>query len=141
MIRSTPLQRRSAILRSHTGLRRRTPLRSRSRAGKSSKVLSPSYRRFICSLPCLIEDASSPCYGDVAMHHVGHYGQARQNDLNGIPLCLAHHIHGFGPHAIHRIGQAAFENRFGLSLAAAIAQLNEAFRSLSASQRRELCSR
>jgi hypothetical protein len=129
---------RTAILRSHTGLRRLTPLRSRARRPRSSKILSPSYRRFICSLPCLIDDATSPCSGEVGPHHVGHYGQARQNDNNTVPLCAAHHLNGFGPHAIHRIHQAAFEARFGLSLSAWIARLNQAWECLTETQRREL---
>ncbi len=107
--------------------RRRTPLRKMARK-RSSRIEAPEYLAWIRALPCLVcPSADSPCRGDVESHHVGHHGQARTNDYNAIPLCTAHHKHGFGPDAVHKIHQPAFERKFGVRFSLWIARLNRAW--------------
>ena len=100
-------------------IRRYAPLRRYSLNPRKGKMEAPAYLRWIRTLPCLAE--SRDCWGRVDPHHVGHFGRGRDNDHNAVPLCRRHHDF------YHQIHRRAFEERFGISFAAAIAGLNDEY--------------
>jgi hypothetical protein len=61
------------------------------------------------------------CRGSSDPHHVGHFGQARANDFNAVPLCRVHH------EEVQRAHNGPFEERYGVSFSAAIQGLNEEY--------------
>jgi hypothetical protein len=66
------------------------------------------------------------CRGSSDPHHVGHYGQARSNDHNAVPLCRVHHDE------TERLNNGPFEEKYEVSFAAAIQGLNEEYRIIQA---------
>jgi hypothetical protein len=108
--------RRHSRLSSHTRLR---PYRLKPRRGR---IEDRVYLKWIRSQPCLIRNRE--CRGPTDPHHVGHFGQARTNDYSAVPLCRRHHD------LAQQIHQGPFEERYGVSFAAAITALNEEYRVL-----------
>ena len=106
--------RRYSRLRTYTRLK---PYRLKPRRGR---IEDPAYLRFIRSQPCMIADRK--CRGQIDPHHVGHYGQARANDRNAVPLCRVHHDEAT---LIHN---GPFQERYGVSFSAAIEGLNEEYK-------------
>ena len=103
------------MLRRYTRLRSYTrprPVRLKPRRGK---IEDPAYLRWIRALPCLI--GNRECRGSSDPHHVGHYGQARRNDHNAVPLCRIHHDEN------ERLNNAPFEEKYGLDFEVEIARL------------------
>jgi hypothetical protein len=107
--------RRYSRLRTYARLK---PYRLKPRRGR---IEDPAYLWFIRSQACMI--ASRKCRGQIDPHHVGHFGQARANDYNAVPLCRVHHDEAT---LIHN---GPFEERYGVSFSAAIEGLNEEYRS------------
>lgn len=109
------------MLRHYSRLRtyaRLKPYRLKPRRGR---IEDPAYLRFIRRQPCMVENRK--CRGQIDPHHVGHYGQARANDYNAVPLCRVHHDEAT---LIHN---GPFEDRYEVSFSAAIEGLNEEYRS------------
>jgi hypothetical protein len=107
------------MLRRYAHLRTYTRLRPRRLKPRRGRIEDPAYLRWIRSLACMIQDRD--CRGSSDPHHVGHYGQARSNDYNAVPLCRVHH------EVAERINDGPFEERFGVSFSAAIQGLNEEY--------------
>lgn len=81
-------------------------------------------KRFLAwlhELPCAVQ--SPGCYGPITAHHIRRHGE-RKDDRRAVPLCCGHHLHDWGPDAIHRIGRRAFEEKFGIDLEDLIVRLN-----------------
>ena len=100
----------------------RTRLRPYRLKPRRGRIEDPVYLQWIRSQPCLIRNRE--CRGPTDPHHVGHFGQARTNDYSAVPLCRRHHD------LAQQIHQGPFEERYGVSFAAAITGLNEEYRVL-----------
>jgi len=92
---------------------------------KRESVLHPNqparsvqYRAWIRSLPCAVCGTS---FGVEAAHTGPHGVQQKASDYSCIPLCHPHHR--TGNDALDKIGRLAFEQRFGLEIAAIIETL------------------
>ena len=88
---------------------------------------------------CLVEGRrdDSPCAGPFrTLHHVRrheyHSGLREltaKNDFRSLILCAGHHLHGFGPHAIHTLtALGAWETFFGVNIEIEIREYNTAWR-------------
>lgn len=112
-------------------MKRGGPIKRRAIPRKMPKfrhrqIECPEYLAWIRRLPCILRRLGCVCEVTypVESHHVGHFGRARENDFNAIPLCALGH-HREGPFAVHRLGRKAFESRFGIDLDAEVRRLNE----------------
>lgn len=99
--------------------------RSKPRRGRQ---VSREYLDFIHAHRCLLAGRlDTTCSGNLNAHHVktgpGHLKQ----DFRAVPLCEAHHLHGFGPDSIER-GRKRWETKFGIDLERVIETLNREFR-------------
>jgi hypothetical protein len=65
------------------------------------------------------------CGGRLTTHHVRDFGGSK-DDTRLIRLCMAHHLHDAGPHAIER-GKKQFEQHTGLSIEALVLYYREAY--------------
>ena len=108
-----------AVIQRYSRLRVYARLRPKRLKPRRGRIADPAYRAWIRSLPCMV--ANRDCRGGTDPNHVGQYGQARANDRNAVPLCRRHHD------LYHEIHRRAFEERFGVSFAAAIQGLNEEY--------------
>lgn len=80
------------------------------------------YLAWLHELPCAV------CHRiPVQAHHVRRLGE-RKDDRRAVPLCAPHHLHDWGPDAIHRLGRREFERRFGVDLEELIIRLNDQWR-------------
>jgi hypothetical protein len=107
------------MLRRYTRPRTYTQLRPVRLKPRRGRIEDPAYLRWIRSQPCMIQNRE--CRGSTDPHHVGHFGQARANDRNAVPLCRRHHDQ------CQQIHNRPFEERYGVSFSAAIQGLNDEY--------------
>lgn len=72
---------------------------TKNRIGKD-----PAYIAWIHTQPCAVAGTQYEefCSGHITAHHAGDHGSSQTApDLTAIPLCVAHHLNGAGPYAIH----------------------------------------
>ena len=100
-----------------TNLPRKPPKRE-SVLHPNQPARSVQYRAWIRSLPCAVCGTS---FGVEAAHTGPHGVQQKASDYSCIPLCHPHHR--TGNDALDKIGHLAFEQRFGLEIAAIIETL------------------
>ena len=68
-------------------------------ATKNKVGVDKAYLKWIRSLPCSVPGCNAIF---IEPHHAGPRGlSTRVHDRDAIPLCIAHHQNGAGPHAIH----------------------------------------
>lgn len=109
---------------------KRTPVRAKRRGPpRRGRAVDLDYLCFMADFICAVHWKTAhagECSGRLTTHHVREFGSPK-DDRKTIRLCEGHHLHDFGPYSIERIGKAAFEQRYGLSIQALIVYYNEAY--------------
>jgi hypothetical protein len=117
MKRSLPPTRRAAPKRSGKPIQRgkRATRRYVTRGGRNSDPEKLAWIRTLCCAVPLYTPwpQSNPGRAVIEAHHHRVRG-SRADDAKVIPLCSNHHRDG--PTAVHRMGRAAFEKFWGISL-------------------------
>ena len=81
---------------------------------------------FICAVAQFAPEHADECRAPMTTHHVRDHGSPKK-DRKAVRLCVAHHLHDFGPYSIERLGKEKFEQHTGLSILALIEYYNEAY--------------
>jgi hypothetical protein len=101
------------------------PIRSKPRKGTE---LSPAYLDFMHTQRCLLAGRSDTvCEGMLNAHHVDLQLADPRNDYRTVPLCEAHHLNGFGPDAIHKLGRTRWQEKFDIDLEVEIKRLRQEY--------------
>ncbi|MCE5311024.1 MAG: DUF968 domain-containing protein [Acidobacteriales bacterium] len=121
-------------------MKRRTPLRSRSRLrrwrseGRQGPLRNAAYLAWVRSLRCVVCQASSGRSHQVEAAHTNVLGPKamgrKTSDFSAIPLCFWHHQGN--PDSYHRLGEKAFAARHGLDLTVVVHTLNELYHNIIA---------
>lgn len=70
---------------------------------RQSAPAEPNYIEWLHTQPCAIPWCENT---DITAHHAGEHGLMQSPpDWSAIPLCRAHHLHGFGPESAERLGR------------------------------------
>jgi len=104
--------------RRYAGLRRYTRPRAYRLKPRHGRIEDRAYLAWLRTQSCVIQIG---CARWIEAHHVGR----PRHDRRAVPLCALHHRES--AEAVHVLGRRAFETRFGVSLEAAIAGLNEEY--------------
>ena len=94
--------------------------RKHQKRRRQQQAKDPKFLAWMHTQPCLVA-ARGGCSGVLTFHHLRSVG-GRKDDRVGLPLCAAHHLHGAGPDAIHRLGKVRFQERFDVDLEAEAAR-------------------
>lgn len=95
--------------------------RSRPRERRPRRLLCKAILEHVGAQPCLVPG----CRGKAEVHHRKGAGTTaaagrRSGDDETVPLCADHHA---GKHGVHALGEARFEETYGVDLAAAARRL------------------
>lgn len=105
---------------------KRTPVK-RKRAGvRRGRMVDTAFLAWIHTHGCLVGGKGSPCVGAITAHHFREYGSPK-NDRMALPLCQGHHQECYGPDSIEKLGKAAFQAKFGISIEREISNYNHEY--------------
>ena len=106
----------------------RIPLKRKRHKLRRGRVIDRDYLAWMHGHPCLVAVHGHrwDCSGAITVHHVREHGSPK-DDHRTLTLCQAHHLAGFGPSAIHKLGKAAWQRRFGIDIEADIRSYNDAY--------------
>lgn len=105
---------------------KRTPVRRKRPGVRRGRIVDTHFLAWMHTHGCLVEGKGSPCVGVITVHHVREYG-GQKSDRRTLTLCQGHHQEGAGLDSIEKLGKAAWEAKFGVSIIFEITRYNEAY--------------